>query len=110
MITDKQVDALREAINDYTGCILDPNDLLDIAQAYEKAAWLPISEIPDDEMLMVLAKNAGGMQMVWRAGMLHHQHPCKTPRHLDFGATRFRVIGKFDAPISGPLPKGSSDE
>ena len=109
MITDKQVDALREAINDYTGCILDPNDLLDIAQAYEKAAWRPISEIPDDEMLMVLAEGTRGF-MVWRARMLYWQQHGKTPAHLQFGATRFRVIGKFDAPISGPLPKGPSDE
>lgn len=68
----------------------------------EAVAWRDMSECPRDDR-MVLAKQADGAMMVWRADILMHG---PTPAHLDFKATGWIGCEELDA----ILDKGEGHE
>jgi len=56
-------------------------------------AWHLVTDLPDDDMAMVLAVTADERVMVWRVGILRSaMDQSRTPGHLQFPATHFVPI------------------
>lgn len=65
--TTHQITALREAISLHTGCALDDEALLDIAEKFERAAWRPIAEAPAGQIVLVGYRNRSSKERTIRA-------------------------------------------